>query len=376
MFSIPATWTEYERELHRRTLRVVLRTTLALTGGLLALNLAFYRDPVTLVALLGVAGASVLALALDARGAYIAASSVIVVILLVATVAILVDQNGLRDPGIVALPLFVMCGVLLFGKEAAPVLFAATLLAVAAIAFAHLPDFTPSAEVPTYRRWTVANIATIGLFLAGGATVIYVVLDNADRHLAQIRASEAELRQAYDLTLEGWGRVVEYRDESTEGHSRRVAAMSERLARAMGLDEEAVLQVRRGALLHDIGKLAVPDAILLKPGPLDGEERAVMQTHPVVARDLLSGVKFLEPSLSIPYAHHERWDGTGYPEGLAGEEIPLAARIFSVVDHWEALTSDRPYRSGLPQEEVVSYLRRGAGTIFDPQVVRVFLTLL
>ena len=376
MFSTPSTWTRYERELHRRTLRVLLRTAIGVTAGVLALNVIFYRDPVTLIALVAVIVASATGLLLDARGAYVAASGFFTVTVLVASTAILVDQNGLRDPGILSLPLIVLCGVLLFGKEAAPAMFAVTLLAVAAVASAHLPAFLPSAEVPTNRVWSVANIVTIGLLLAGGTTVIYVVLDNADRHLAQIRRSEQELRQAYDMTLEGWARVVEYRDESTEGHSRRVAEMSERLARAIGLDEDAVLQIRRGALLHDIGKLAVPDAILLKAGPLDREERAVMQTHPVLARELLQGIPFLQPSLSIPYSHHERWDGAGYPEGLAGEEIPLAARIFTVVDHWEALTSDRPYRPGLPHDEVVSYLQRGAGTIFDPRVVREFLTLI
>ena len=376
MFSTPSTWTRYERELHRRTLRVLLRTAIGVTAGVLVLNLVFYRDPVTLVALIAVIVASAVGLLLDAHEAYIAASSFFTVTVLVAATAILVDQNGLRDPGILSLPLIVLCGVLLFGKEAAPVMFAVTLLAVAAVASAHLSAFLPSADVPTNRVWSVANIVTIGLLLAGGTTVIYVVLDNADRHLAAIRQSERMVLDAYEKTLEGWARVVELRDESTEGHSRRVAEMSERLARAIGLDEEAVLQIRRGALLHDIGKLAVPDAILLKAGPLDREEREVMQAHPVLAREVLQGIAFLEPSLSIPYSHHERWDGSGYPEGLAGEEIPLAARIFSVVDHWEALTSDRPYRRGIPHDEVVSYLRRGAGTIFDPRVVRVFLTLI
>jgi putative nucleotidyltransferase with HDIG domain len=376
VFSIPSTWSRYERELHRRTLRVLLRTAIGVVGALLALNLILYGDPVTLVAMAGVIVASAVGLLLERRGAYIAASSFFMLTVLVATVAILVDQNGIRDPGILGLPLIILCGVLLFGKEAAPVMFAVTLLAVAAVASAHLTAYVPSPEAPQFRQWTVANIISIGLVLAGGTTVIYVVLDNADRHLAEIRRSEQELRQAYDMTLEGWARVVEYRDESTEGHSRRVAEMSEKLARAIGLDEEEVLQIRRGALLHDIGKLAVPDAILLKAGPLEREERALMQTHPVIALELLRGIPFLQPSLSIPYSHHERWDGTGYPEGLSGEAIPLPARIFAVVDHWEALTSDRPYRPGIPQDDVVDYLRRGAGTIFDPRVVRVFLTLL
>jgi putative nucleotidyltransferase with HDIG domain len=226
------------------------------------------------------------------------------------------------------------------------------------------------------RSWTPSALLTIALMLLGAAAVIWVIMDNTDRHLARIKRSEEEIRQAYDLTLEGWAKVLEYRDESTQGHSLRVAEMSERLARAMGLSEDEVQQVRRGALLHDIGKLAVPDQILRKRGPLDPEERAVMSQHPAIARQLLEQVPFLGTSLSIPYSHHERWDGKGYPDGLAGEQIPLPARIFTAVDQWEALSADRPYRAGLPREAVVDYLRENAGTIFDPKVVQAFLPLI
>jgi response regulator RpfG family c-di-GMP phosphodiesterase len=147
------------------------------------------------------------------------------------------------------------------------------------------------------------------------------------------------------------------------------------LARAMGMGEAEVVHVRRGALLHDIGKMGIPDRILLKAGPLSDDERAAMRRHPALALDLLSPIAYLRPALDIPYSHHERWDGSGYPQGLRGEQIPLAARIFAVVDVWDALRSDRPYRSGWPDERVRRYLRDGAGTLFDPAVVEVFLAL-
>ena len=148
-----------------------------------------------------------------------------------------------------------------------------------------------------------------------------------------------------------------------------------RLAQALGVSREELVYVRWGSLLHDIGKMGVPDRILLKPGPLTPEERAVIEEHPNLACKLLASIRFLRPALSIPYGHHERWDGRGYPRGLKGEEIPLVARIFAVVDVWDALRSDRPYRAGWPEAEVLEYLRQGAGTQFDPQVVEAFLTL-
>ncbi len=211
------------------------------------------------------------------------------------------------------------------------------------------------------------------ILLAATTMVVWVSMDNTERTLRRLRSSEAGVRQAYEDTLEAWARALEYRDRLTEGHSRRVAALSVRLARVVGLSEEEVTLVRWGALLHDVGKLAIPDAVLLKPGPLTPGERALMERHPAYAREMLFCIPFLSPVVAIPYHHHERWDGGGYPEGLAGDAIPLTARIFTVVDQWDALSSDRPYRRAWPQERVVSYLRENAGTIFDPRIVDLFL---
>jgi putative nucleotidyltransferase with HDIG domain len=163
------------------------------------------------------------------------------------------------------------------------------------------------------------------------------------------------------------------RDKETEGHTQRVTEMAVKLARTFDLNDEELVQVRWGALLHDIGKMGVPDEILHKPGPLTDEEWAVMKKHPTFAYDMLSPIHYLRLALDIPHCHHERWDGTGYPQGLKGTQIPLVARIFAVVDVWDALNSDRPYRAAWTKEKAREYIRTASGTHFDPQVVDAFL---
>ncbi len=190
-----------------------------------------------------------------------------------------------------------------------------------------------------------------------------------------LRRSNVELALAYESALEAWSRALDLRDKETEGHTQRVAEMALRLARAFGVSEAELVQIRRGALLHDIGKMGIPDSILLKAGPLTEEEREVMRRHPIYAYEFLSRITYLRPALEIPYYHHEKWDGTGYPQGLAGEQIPLAARIFAVVDVWDALRSQRPYRPGWTHPKVITYIRDQAGKHFDPHVVEAFLHL-
>jgi putative nucleotidyltransferase with HDIG domain len=207
--------------------------------------------------------------------------------------------------------------------------------------------------------------------LAGQAAI---AIDNATL-FANLQRSNADLELAYDRTLEGWSRALDLRDRETEGHSRRVTETTLHLARAMGLPEPDLVHIRRGALLHDIGKMGIPDAILLKPGPLTSEERAIIQRHPVYAYDLLSPIDFLQPALDIPYCHHEKWDGTGYPRRLPGQEIPLAARIFAVADVWDALRSSRPYRPAWTERRARQYIRTQAGKHFDPHVVQIFLRM-
>jgi putative nucleotidyltransferase with HDIG domain len=208
------------------------------------------------------------------------------------------------------------------------------------------------------------------------ATEVGRLAETFDRMVEALQARESALASAYDTTLEGWSRALELRDRETRGHTLRVTAMAVELARAMGVDEDQITHLRRGALLHDIGKMAIPDEILHKPGPLSPEEMAVMRRHPQYAYELLWPIAYLRPALGIPYCHHERWDGSGYPRGLRAEEIPLAARIFAVVDVWDALRSSRPYRPAWPEDRVRAYLREQAGRQFDPKVVEAFLRML
>jgi putative two-component system response regulator len=190
---------------------------------------------------------------------------------------------------------------------------------------------------------------------------------------ANLQQAHAQLLAAYDATIEGWSHAMDLRDHETEGHSQRVTELTLKLAKSYGMDEEAINQLRRGALLHDMGKIGVPDAILHKPDKLTDEEWVVMRKHPQFAYDMLHPIEYLRPCIDIPYCHHEKWDGTGYPRGLKGAQIPLVARIFTVVDVWDALTSDRPYRPAWTKEKVREHILTSSGTYFDPQVVDAFM---
>jgi putative two-component system response regulator len=184
----------------------------------------------------------------------------------------------------------------------------------------------------------------------------------------------SKLLSAYDKTIEGWSNALDLRDKETEGHSQRVTAKTLIVAKAYGMAEEELNQVRRGALLHDVGKLGIPDSILLKPEKLTDEEWHIMKQHPTLAFQWLSQIGYLQPSLDIPYCHHEKWDGTGYPRGLKGEAIPIAARIFAVIDVWDALISDRPYRGALTREEASQIIMKESGKHFDPAIVEIFMS--
>jgi putative nucleotidyltransferase with HDIG domain len=207
--------------------------------------------------------------------------------------------------------------------------------------------------------------------LAGQAAI---AIDNAQL-FEHLQRSNVNLALAYDATIEGWSRAMDLRDKETEGHTLRVTEVTERLAQAMGIDGAELVHIRRGALLHDIGKIGVPDGVLLKPGPLTDEEWVVMRRHPQLAYEMLAPISYLRLALDIPYCHHEKWDGTGYPRGLKGDQIPLSARLFAVVDVWDALRSDRPYRNGWPEERTLAHIRSLSGTHFDPKAVELFLQL-
>ncbi len=212
-------------------------------------------------------------------------------------------------------------------------------------------------------------------FFEGLARQAAIAIDNGQL-FENLQRANLELSLAYDETIEGWSRALDLRDKETEGHTQRVTDLTLKLAQAMDVSPADLVHIRRGALLHDIGKMGIPDSILFKEGPLTAEEWALMRQHPQFAYDMLAPIEYLHPALDIPWCHHEKWDGTGYPRGLQGEQIPLAARIFAVADVWDALTSDRPYRKAWSQQEALEYIQKEAGNSFDPQVIQVFLNIL
>lgn len=211
-------------------------------------------------------------------------------------------------------------------------------------------------------------------FLNALALQAAIAVDNTTL-FNDLQRSNVELLIAYDSTLEGWARALELRDKETEGHTRRVVEKTLEVAKKMRMSESELVHVRRGALLHDIGKMSIPDDILLKTGALTDEEMAIMRRHPVKAFEMLSPIVYLRPALDIPYCHHERWDGAGYPRELKGEQIPLAARIFAVVDTWDALHHERRYHPGWTREKTCEHISSLAGTQFDPAVVEAFMDL-
>jgi HD-GYP domain-containing protein (c-di-GMP phosphodiesterase class II) len=212
-------------------------------------------------------------------------------------------------------------------------------------------------------------------FLNALAGQTAIAIDNAGLFV-DLQRSNQDLLISYDATIDGWSKALELRDKETQGHTQRVTEMTLQLARAFGLDASEMVHLRRGAILHDIGKMGIPDQVLFKPGKLDEEEWKLIQKHPQYAFELLSAIPYLRRALDIPYCHHEKWDGSGYPRGLQGQEIPLAARIFAVVDVWDAVTHDRPYRHAWSPEEATSYIREQSGKHFDPSVVAMFLKII
>lgn len=202
-----------------------------------------------------------------------------------------------------------------------------------------------------------------------------IAIDNATL-FNKLQHSNVELMLAYNATIEGWSRALDMRDHETEGHTQRVTELALRLAAQVGVSNEALIHIRRGAILHDIGKMGIPDYILHKPGPLTDEEWGIMRQHPAYARELLSPIAYLAPAMEIPCFHHERWDGSGYPQGLRATEIPLSARLFAIVDVYDALISNRPYRPAWSKEDAIAYIQEQAGILFDPQVVKTFIHMI
>jgi putative nucleotidyltransferase with HDIG domain len=360
----------FEKNQRVRTLSAIIWIVLIASLALGLLNIQF-RTWDSVIALFGLALICIPLLWLNAKGQITAAALILSAIVLMVINVNLFDGDGIHDSGILAYPIFIMIGVLFFGKRATPYFSLAAILSLIGIVTLEILGYIHPTLGAT--RFDILLPSVVLLLVA--AAFIWVVVGNMEKHLERVQESEAELRKNYDLTLGAWAKVLEYRDKETEGHSRRLVELSAQLARALGLNPEEIDHLRRGALLHDIGKLAIPDEILLKPGALNDAERRMMEQHPAYAKQMLAQVAFLQPSVEVAYSHHERWDGLGYPEGLKGEEIPLSARIFAVVDQWDALTSDRPYRKAWTRDNVIAYLKENSGKIYDPDILDVFLTI-
>jgi putative nucleotidyltransferase with HDIG domain len=363
-YLLPRKSPSYEQTQKYRMLYVMFVVAFlgALSTGIENLAQGWNREA---MALLLLAAACLIGFFRAQTGHFTSAAALLCTLLLAGIDAALFYGAGLYDAGLIVFPIFMLSVTFLFGKKRG--LFLATLASIVSVAGLYLLELMGVFD-PTFPA-TLLRVIVLILLLTLTALVIWVVRESWESNLNHIRES-------YDLTLEGWARALEYRNGETAGHARRVAELSEALAQQLHFSSEQAQDIRRGALLHDIGKMAIPDSILLKPGPLTPEEWEVMKKHPTFGRDFISKIRYLHSAMDIPYSHHERWDGLGYPEGLRGEQIPLAARIFSVVDHGDALNSDRPYRKAWLREKVVAYLEENTSIVFDPHIVTTFLKLI
>jgi len=297
-------------------------------------------------------------------------------------------ENGLRAPAYTAALLFLIVYVgLIHRRRSVFIITALSLITSASVwilemrgvylSEPHMPEATWTLIAQVIFFPAVAYMVARTLYHQRLSVELYMEENKARlRSEEQVRSINRELQLAYESTLEGWARALEMHNKETVGHSRRVTELAMRLGRQLNLGPEQIQQIRFGALLHDIGKMGIPNSILNKPGPLSTEERSLIEMHPTYAFELLKGIEYLKQAIAIPHYHHENWDGSGYPHGLAAESIPLSARIFAIVDNWDALTSERPYRKAWSHEDTLAYLREQTGLKFDPNLIPDFLTIL
>lgn len=362
----PEELTQHQKVLNFTAITVFI---VACIAGALILNFDL-KISIATTALVTVA--SIAVMVLNHRGHFNTGAVILCAVMYFSILIIAMEGFGLWDVSLIAYPFIIAAGALFFGRRSVKYFVAAISAALIFLYF-----FQKAGHIRTVVvNGPGDNLWFLLLIITGCSLIIWYFIDSLEKSLKRARSSEASMIATYDHTLAGWVKALEYRDKETEEHSRRVVEMTIRLAHAMNVDEANIEHYRRGALLHDIGKLTIPDCILLKKSSLTEDEMEIMRRHPLIAGEMLSSIGFLAPAIEIPVYHHEHWDGSGYPYGLKGEQIPFAARLFAVVDSWEALGSQRTYRRAWAQEVIIQYLAENKGILFDPNVVDAFLPLI